>query len=129
MRRAATMVALFLLISPMAFGDQALSLSASVCNTILGALLSARWGPNSNQCRYPYNGGMKSNSQAQPYQCINQTCMNNCQGSCGYCDSRICVAVTITMDSNCVNPTSPLWITYNYQGGGGNGCGGTICQP
>jgi len=128
MRRLGTIVALYLIISPLASADQALSLTYSICNNIVGTLLSARWGPNANQCQWPTNGGMVSNSQNSPFKCISQACVNNCTASCQNCDQKICAAATITVDNSCTQLTSPLWITTVYTGGGphcgprGEGC-------
>lgn len=121
MKRVVTIGVVFLLICPLAIGDQAVPLASSVCNNIQGALLSARWGPNVNNCQWPNNGGTVSYPRGAPFQCIGQACMNDCQGRCQDCNSKVCAATTITVDNSCSHVTSLLWITSYYSGGGGGG--------
>jgi hypothetical protein len=127
MRRVARTTTLLLFISllvPFANGDQSLPLTFSNCQALGGgASLGASWGPNVNHCLFA-----SSNTQSAPYHCLNQSSMNNCTGSCLNCNTKISVAANITMDNACISPTSLLWITTFYTGGGphcgprGEGC-------
>jgi len=117
MRRVAKTAAFLLLISlliPFANGDQSLPLTSSSCQALSGgAELDGVWGPNVNKCQFP---GI--NIQPAPYHCLNQSSMNNCTSSRQNCNIKISVAANITMDNACSQPTSSLWITTFYTGGG-----------
>lgn len=127
MKRLAIIVAVFLLISPLASADQTLLLAYSNCYNIVGggATITARWGPNANNCQWPNNGQLAANTQSPPYVCTSQRCMNNCTfpPGCVNCNQRICAAASITVDNACSQPTSLLFTTFVYGGGGGGGGG------
>jgi len=117
MRRFATIGALFLLVTllvPVAIGDQSLPLTYSICKGVgsTGVALDGTWGPNINNCQFRASNVRSS----PPFQCISQTSMNNCVRRCVNCNVRISVAGSITMDNQCQNVTSQVWITYFYGG-------------
>ena len=125
---ARALTLLICILSIPARSDQTLYLAYHNCSPVTlgqaGSQLDAAW-ENAPQsiCRYPLTG---TASNWQPaFQCLNYQCMNNCDVTgCQYCDRKICAAANITVDGSCSSPTSLLWITTQYTGGGGSGGGG-----
>jgi hypothetical protein len=89
-RLAVTLSLLLVLPGLLARADQTLSLSFSDCQ---GAppqfpILFAQWGPNINNCKWPQNAAATNQAPSSGYRCIDQRCMNNCGGSCQFCNQK-----------------------------------------
>jgi hypothetical protein len=111
LRLAGALLLLIILVIPPAVADQTLLLTYSTCHPLsTSAEVDATWGPNVNNCR------KAAVNIVSGFHCLNQSCMNNCNGKCQSCNQKVCAASSITMDNACVGATSPLWITTFYQG-------------
>jgi hypothetical protein len=116
---------LFVFLNVTVWADQALNLATSQCGQVGNViLLDGKWGPNSNQCRWKPDGSSDYVTGDLSYYCPSQRCMRNGPEHQN-CTTTTCADLTIGMNNSCSFPTTEVFHSVTYTGGGH--CGPSVC--